>query len=73
MPLRRRTPRLVRLHLKQDPRSIEGVLVHADRMHYVLQSARIIFAASRDSDRELDGRTWWPREDVFHVQEIEPR
>lgn len=70
--LRRRT-RVVRLHLKNDPRSIEGVLVHADRMHYILQNARILVSSRREQDTELDGRTWWPREDVFHVQELEPR
>lgn len=70
--LRRRT-RLVRLHLKNDPRSVEGILVHADRLHYILSNARIIVATSRERDTELDGKTWWPREDVFHVQELEPR
>lgn len=69
----RRRQRLVRLHLKNDPRSVEGVLVHADRMHYILLSARILVSTRREEDAALDGRTWWPREDVFHVQELEPR
>jgi hypothetical protein len=72
-PRKKLLPRLVRLHLKNDPRSIEGVLVYYDRDHYILQSARVLSTTSRDHDRGLDDRTWWPREDVLTVQELEPR
>lgn len=72
MRLRRREKRVVRLHLKNDPRSIEGILYHEDQRHYYLFNAKVIVSTHREKDTELDGKTWWPRTDVFHVQEIEP-
>ncbi len=65
-----RRKRLVRLHLKNDPRAIEGIVTHVDVDHYYLENARIISSAQRDKDVPLDGRLWWPRKDVLYLQEI---
>lgn len=65
-----RRRRLVRLHLKNDPRAIEGILTHLDRDHYYLEHTRIIMAPDRAKDVPVDGRAWWPRRDVLYLQEL---
>lgn len=63
-----RRKRLVRLHLKEDPRSIEGVLVGEDARHYRLANAKMLSAVRREDDTPIDGEAWWPRADVLYVQ-----
>lgn len=60
--------RLVKLHLKNDPRSVEGVLVRWDGTHYHLENARILMSARREDDVPIDAGAWWPRADVLFVQ-----
>jgi hypothetical protein len=62
--------RSVRLHLKDDPRTVEGILTHTDADHYYLAHARLIISTVRGQDVPFDGRTWWPRKDVLCLQEI---
>jgi hypothetical protein len=65
-----RPPCSVRLHLKGDPRTIEGILVYLDTDHYFLENARMIVSTVRDQDVPIDGRLWWQRKDVLHLQEL---
>jgi len=65
-----RRKRLVRLHLKNDPRTVEGICTDVDRDHYYVENARLIVSTAREQDVPVDGRTWWPRKDVLYVQEL---
>ncbi len=65
-----RRKRLVRLHLKNDPRAVEGIVTHVDADHYYLENARLIVSTVREQDVPVDGRMWWPRKDVLYVQEL---
>jgi hypothetical protein len=63
-----RRTRLVRLHLTNDERSVEGILVGIKAGHYVLANAKILVDSNREHDIPVDGQDWWPRERVLHVQ-----
>jgi hypothetical protein len=65
-----RRKRLVMLHLKNDPRTIQGIVTHVDADHYYLENARIIVSTATQQDVPIDGRLWWPRKDVLYLQEI---
>lgn len=56
----------MRLHLKSDPRSVEGILLGEDARHYRLVNAKILHAPV--APVELDGEAWWPLKDVLFLQ-----
>lgn len=58
--------RLVRLHLKDENRSLEGVWIGLDASHYRL--ANVSQLETLDRTIELEGEVWVPRERVLHVQ-----
>ena len=68
--LREPETKLVRLHLRDDPRSVEGVLIGEKAGHYVLAKAKILMDSNREHDIPVDGEDWWLRERVLHVQVI---
>jgi hypothetical protein len=55
-------------HMKDGLPTIEGVLVHRRRRHFVLIAAEIL--QDRDSTQELSGHLEVPRENVYFLQEI---
>lgn len=62
-------PRSVRLHLRDDPRTVEGILTHIDADHYYVTHSRLIVSSVREHDVPFDGVTWWPRRSILCVQE----
>ena len=58
--------RLVRLHLVDQNRSFEGVLVGMDANHYRLANPKQLESAERSF--ELQGEAWVPRDRVLYVQ-----
>ncbi len=58
----------MRLHLKNDPRTIEGYLAAVTREHYELVNTKILISPVRERDVDVDGQVWWPRADVLYVQ-----
>lgn len=73
-------PRSVRLHYKEQVQSLDGVLVHVDADHYVLQSPVLIDVASDGSptgqlktvQRQFTNPSIWvQRRDVLLV-EVKP-
>ncbi len=60
------TKRKVRLHLKGDFPSFDGVYVGTDAGHYVL--AKAVLVADGEDAVALDGETWVPKEDVLFMQ-----
>jgi hypothetical protein len=63
-----RRRRLVRLHLRKDDSSFEGVLVDVIRGHYSLENARLILAAEQS---RIVGNVWVQKADVLFLQVIE--
>lgn len=61
-------PELVRVHLLDDERSFEGVLVAVTPDHYRLRNASHLLTAEQSI--ALDGETWIPRERVLLVQRL---
>lgn len=67
-PLEPFVPAVVRLHLKNDPRSVEGVLVRWDDTHYYFENGRLLLNTRREDDVPIDGCAWWQRKDVLYLQ-----
>ena len=55
-------------HMKDGMPTIEGILIHRRRRHFVLIGAEILQDAN--STHELAGHVEIPRENVFCLQEI---
>lgn len=66
----RRVRGLVRLHMKKDPRSFEGLLVGSIDGHYQLTNAKFLQDANREHDVAIDGETFVPKSDVHYVQKV---
>lgn len=66
----RRVRGLVRLHMKNDRRSFEGVLLGTVEGHYRLANARLLVDTNREHDIELDGDAFVPTGDVYYVQKV---
>jgi hypothetical protein len=60
--------RRVRLHLKDENRSLEGIWIGMGAGHYRLASATQLEAVDRTI--ELEGEAWVPRERVLYMQVI---
>jgi hypothetical protein len=58
--------RRVRLHLKDENRSLEGIWVGMGAGHYRLAAAMQLEAIDRTI--ELEGEAWIPRERVLYLQ-----
>lgn len=63
-----RRKRLVRVHLRDDGPSLEGVLLGVERGHYRLAAGKHLESEGRTHD--LAGETWVPRANVLYLQVI---
>jgi hypothetical protein len=61
---------LVRLHMKKDPRSFEGLLVEIVENHYRLANARLLLNTNRGDDVPIDGDSFVRLDDVHYVQKV---
>jgi len=61
--------RQVRIHLKEDAPSVEGVLVERPNGFYRLEAAKAMSEASEHIS--LEGVVWIPRENVLFWQEVQ--
>lgn len=62
---------LVRLHLRRDPRSVEGILTGIVEGHYQLAKSRFINDANPEhDDKPFDGETFWRLDEVLLVQKL---
>jgi hypothetical protein len=61
---------LVRLHLKKDDRSFEGLLLGIVEGHYRLANARLMVDTNREHDKKVDGEAFVPVGDVHFVQKV---
>lgn len=69
--MRRHLRGLVRLHLKRDPRSVEGICVGIVDGHYQLARSRFLNDANPEhDDKPFDGDTFWRLDDVLLVQRM---
>lgn len=60
--------RRVRLHLKDENRSLEGIWIGMSAGHYRLAAPEQLEAADRTFS--LEGEAWVPRERVLYLQVI---
>jgi hypothetical protein len=67
---RARVRGLVRLHMKTDPRSFEGLLLEITEGHYRLAKTKILVDTNREHDVPVDGETYVPVGDVYYVQKV---
>jgi hypothetical protein len=58
--------RRVRVHLRDETRSLEGIWVGSAAGHYRLAAAEQLESADRTL--ELEGEAWIPRERVLYLQ-----
>jgi hypothetical protein len=69
MAILQRRKRLLRLHLKDEDRSIEGIFLGYEAGHYRLANARLIESvAGQVQSYGLDGESWVPRDRVLYGQ-----
>jgi hypothetical protein len=61
---------VVRLHMKKDPRSFEGLLLEIAEGHYRLTNAKLLVDSNREHDVQLDGETFVPVGDVYYCQKV---
>jgi hypothetical protein len=61
---------LVRLHMKKDPRSFEGLLLEIVEGHYRLANARLLVNTNSADDIPVDGDTFVPCGDVHYAQKV---
>lgn len=66
----RRVRGLVRLHLRNDTRSVEGILTEIVEGHYRLANSRILNDQNPDHDTKLDGESFWRFDQVLFVQKL---
>jgi hypothetical protein len=57
------------LHMKDRQPTLEGLLIHRRKGHYVLIDAEILEATDRT--HSLEGRVEVPRENVYCLQEVQ--
>lgn len=60
--------RMVRVHMRGEQMSVEGVLTGRKAGHYVLENAKLI--ESPDVAHAMDGGVWIPCDRVLLVQTI---
>src|SRR5262245_12126987 len=60
--------RLVRLHLKENQPSVEGILMWSPGAHYRVRKASLLEAEHRS--HSLDGEAWVPKSNVLLVQRL---
>lgn len=58
--------RLVRLHMREQAPSVEGVLTRQWAGHYVIAAPKVLESA--EVTHELEGELFVPRERVLYVQ-----
>jgi hypothetical protein len=69
--MRRRVRGLVRLHLRRDPRSVEGICVGIVEGHYELVRSRFLNDSNPEhDDPPFDGTTFWREDEVLLVQRL---
>lgn len=61
---------VVRLHLKNDPRSVEGLLTGIVEGHYRLALSRMLNDTNPEHDTQIDGESFWPAAGILYVQKI---
>jgi hypothetical protein len=68
--MKRRVRGLVRLHMKKDKRSFEGLLLETVEGHYRLANAKLLQDTNREHDVAIDGDSFVPCADVHYVQKV---
>lgn len=66
----RRVRGLVRLHMKKDQRSFEGLLLGIVEGHFQLANAKLLVDTNREHDVPIDGGAYVPVGDVHYVQKV---